>query len=147
MSETPNGDDVLEPFDDPAVADAFAAFDDGVRPRLLELRELVFATARAENVGPIRESLKWGQPSYVPAARRTGSPLRLGLIGGAAAVFFHCQTTLVDSFRREHGEDLRFEGNRAVIVGQRRRLPREALTDCIRAALTYRQRRTRGRET
>jgi len=128
----------LEPFADPAVADAFAAFDDGMRPRLLELRQLIFDTARrVKSVGPLSESLKWGQPSYAPKAPRTGSPVRLGVADGSPALLFHCQTTLVVSFRQRHGKALRFEGNRAMLLEPSGRLPRKALVDCITAALTY----------
>ncbi|MCA9672193.1 MAG: DUF1801 domain-containing protein [Myxococcales bacterium] len=129
-------------FDDPAVAEAFAAFGDDVRDRLLELRQLIFETARATAaVGALSESLKWGQPSYAPTKARIGSPVRLGVCEGEATLFFHCQTKLVSSFRLQHGNALRFEGNRAVVVGQTQPLPRQALADCIATALTYHLRR------
>jgi len=130
----------LEPFGDPAVAEVFGGFEGDVRDRLLELRQMVFEAARRARVGPVREALKWGQPSYVPEAPRTGSPLRLGTVDGSPAMFFHCQTTLVASFRDRHGDALHFEGNRAVVVAPGGRLPRRILLDCMVSALTYHQR-------
>jgi hypothetical protein len=47
---------------------------DPARRTLLLVRDLIFTTATdLEDVGEINETLKWGQPSYVPARPRTGS--------------------------------------------------------------------------
>ncbi len=128
----------FEAFDDPTVEDAFASFDPPILGRLLELRQLIYETARrTQAVGPLLESLKWGQPSYVPATQRTGSPIRLGRVGDSPALLFHCQTTLVESFRHQYEDVFRFEGNRALIVKLKGRLPKRALGDCITQALTY----------
>jgi hypothetical protein len=57
------------------MAQAFDALPDPARQTLLLVRDLIFTTAiDLEDVGEIYETLKWGQPSYVPARPRTGSP-------------------------------------------------------------------------
>ena len=41
----------------------FAEVPPRPRARLLRLRQLIFETARAEDVAPVKEALRWGQPS------------------------------------------------------------------------------------
>lgn len=125
----------------PPVAETFARFPPAVRSRLLELRSLIFETARARpEVGRLTETLKWGEPAYLTEETRSGSTLRLGWKSAApehVRLYFHCQTTLVESFRGWFGDDLRFEGNRAVLVPLEEPLPRSLLRVCVEAALTY----------
>ena len=55
------------------VAAAFAAFPEHVRARLLEARDLIFATAASmEGVGPLKETLKWGEPAYLSSDAQEG---------------------------------------------------------------------------
>ena len=53
------------------------------------------------------------------------------------AMYFHCQTNLVDRFRGWFPNDFTFEGDRALIFEAGEPIPVEALTACIIAALTY----------
>lgn len=128
-------------FKDPAVAAVFAAYPARVRSRLLVLRELIFATAaQTEGVGPLEETLKWRQPSYVTASTNTGTTIRLDAIPsrpGDYALYFHCQTTLVGTFRQRFGTLFRYEGNRALLFSVSDRLPRKELRECLTLALTY----------
>ncbi|MEX0444761.1 hypothetical protein, partial [Xenorhabdus sp. SGI246] len=68
---------------------------------LLTIRELIFdIAAKTEGVGFITETLKWGQPSYLTLETGTGTTIRLGRFSDSRmAIFFHCQTTLIDSKR------------------------------------------------
>ena len=70
---------------------------------MLLLRELIFATAAATpGVGALEETLKWGEPAYLTSATRSGSTIRLAWKPARPeqyAMFFNCQTTLVDTFR------------------------------------------------
>jgi hypothetical protein len=128
-------------FSDPSVAAAFAAFPDGLRGRLMDLRDLIFETARATPaVGAIVETLKWGEPAYLPKTPRVGTTVRLGALKGSTdryAVYFHCRTSLIESFRERYPATFHFEGNRAIVFTIRDRLPRKALRHCIALALTY----------
>jgi hypothetical protein len=87
------------------VAAVFSAFPAHVRARLLEVRELIFETAAdIEGVGPLTETLKWGEPAYLTQATGSGSTIRLGWFRSSArdcAVLFNCRTTLVDDFRSQ----------------------------------------------
>lgn len=134
-------DRAARPFDDAAVGAVFAAYPDGLRADLLALRALIFATARATaGVGALVETLKWGQPAYLPARPRIGSTIRIDAVKrlpARYALFVHCQTTLMASFRERYPDAFAFEGNRALVFARGAALPRAALKHCIALALTY----------
>ena len=109
-----------------------------VRERLLSLRKLITDTARqTQGVGEIQETLKWGQPSYIC---KSGSTIRIDRVKAQAdryAMYFHCQTKLVDTFKEIYGHELVFDGNRAIIFDTSAAVPRKTVGHCIALALTY----------
>ena len=127
------------------VAATFSAFPERVRARLLEARDLVFETAATiEGVGPLTETLKWGEPAYLTEATRSGSTIRLGWCRSSereCAVLFNCRTTLVDDFRERFPGMFAYENNRAILLDAREPLPKAPLSTCIGMALTYHRRR------
>jgi len=135
-------------FADPSVAAAFAASPPAIRARLLALRRLILDTAaNTEGVGPLHETLKWGQPSYLTAQSKSGSTVRIGQDvsdSAGCALFFHCQTDLVETFRRIYPTELRFGGNRSILLAVDDALPEAALRHCVALALTYHQRKRRS---
>jgi hypothetical protein len=135
----------MKPFTNPAVEAHFNAYPRSVRRKLLALRELVFATAaRTDGVGELHETLKWGEPAYVTAGSKSGTTVRIDWKSRSPdqyAMYFHCQTGLVESFRQMFPNDFRFEGNRALVFDVGEKLPRDALAMCIEAALTYHARK------
>ncbi|SDN65245.1 protein of unknown function (DU1801) [Polaromonas sp. JS666] len=137
---------VKEDIENPAVARAFAAYPPPLRRKLLVLRRLILDTAAATpGVGEIEETLKWGEPAYLTSASKSGSTLRLGPVKSSPsqyALYFNCKTTLVDTFRTLFPVELRFEGNRAIVLDAAEALPRGALAFCITAALTYHRRKS-----
>ena len=139
----------MTPFQNPAVAQAYEAFPPAVRRKLLRLRELIFSTAAATpGVGEIEETLKWGEPAYLTSQSKSGSTVRLGWKKARPtqyAIYFNCQTTLVESFRTLFPHDFDFEGNRALVFDEAASVPSDALTHCIAAALTYHRRGAGGR--
>lgn len=132
---------VVRRFKDSSVAAVFAAYPAPVRSKLMALRELIFVTAaKTEGVGSLEESLRWGQPSYLTSQTKSGSTIRIDAVArqpGDYAVYFHCQTTLVESFRKRFGSTFRYEGSRAILFSASDRLPESELTECIATALTY----------
>jgi hypothetical protein len=124
-----------------AVKAAFAAYPAPVRAKLLALRRLIFDTAKATTgVGALQETLKWGQPSYLTPATRSGSTIRIDRIKSAAnqyAVYFHCQTNLVETFRELYPTEFSYSGNRAIILNADDAVPEAALRHCVALALTY----------
>lgn len=139
----------MKPFNNIAVSQTFDGYPLPIRRKLLALRELIFQVATAERVGEIEETLKWSEPAYLtkhlPRTRtRSGSTIRLGwkqTKPTSYAMYFNCQTTLVESFRMMFPEDFSFEGNRAIVFSERDPVPKDALRVCIAAALTYHQHR------
>lgn len=107
---------------------------------MLALRELVFRTAEAiPEVGELEESLKWGEPAY-RAVNNVGSTIRMDWKSRRPdryALYFHCQTNLVETFRTRFPRGLRFEGNRALVLGIDEDVPTDVVTRCIAAALAY----------
>jgi hypothetical protein len=124
-----------------AVAAAFATFPSPVRARLLEVRALILATAaETSGVGPLTETLKWGEPAYLTEASGSGTTIRLGWPksgGQTCAVFVNCRTTLVEHFRAHFGDVFAYQGNRAILLDASRPLPAGPLAICLAMALTY----------
>lgn len=131
----------MKSFADPKVSRVFSAYPAPVRKKLTELRELIFSTAkRTPGVGALEETLKWGQPSYLTTETKSGSTIRLDAIPakpGDYALYFHCQTTLVETFKAKFGPLFRYEGNRALIFSATDKIPEIELRECIALALTY----------
>ncbi|WP_407149159.1 DUF1801 domain-containing protein [Bradyrhizobium sp. ORS 86] len=122
-------------------ADAlFDAYPAPVKAKLLALRRLILDTAKAtRGVGALEETLKWGQPSYLTTETGSGSTVRIDQVKAAAdqvAVYFHCQTNLVETFRELYPE-LSYSGNRAILLDVADKLPEAALRHCVALALTY----------
>lgn len=117
-----------------------ASYPNKARTRIRTLRKLILSTAAAiPEVGPISETLKWGEPAYLTEKSRTGSTIRIAWKASAPeqyAMYLNCQTTLVDTYRTLFPE-LRFEGNRAVLFDLAEELPEDAVQRCIELALTY----------
>ncbi len=128
-------------FGDTEVAAVFQGYPPLLRRRLLHLRALIFATAAGlPSIGGLVETLKWGQPAYLTGKPKTGSTIRIGAFGGRGetyAMFVHCQTSLVESFRRHYPLSFTFDGKRALVFGVGDELPEAALKHCIALALTY----------
>lgn len=127
-------------FNDPAVKAVFDGYAPSMRKRLFALRALIFAAAAQAKVGPLSETLKWGQPAYRPLKAKTGTTVRIDALRGATdkyALFVPCSTTLIASFREHCAREMAFEGDRAVVFSVAATLPEKALTHCIGMALTY----------
>jgi hypothetical protein len=133
-------------FAESAVEAVFGAYPSPVRSKLLALRRLILDTADAtEGVGTLEETLKWGQPSYLTIESKSGSTIRIDQVkaeAGRYAVYFHCQTNLVETFRELYPE-LRYGGNRSILLDAGEKLPEKALRHCIALALTYHARKRR----
>ena len=132
---------------DSEVEAVFDAYPKPIKAKLLALRRLILDTARAtKGVGALEETLKWGQPSYLTPETRSGSTIRIDQVkpeAGQYAVYFHCQTNLVETFRELYPE-LRYGGNRSILLDTQEKLPEAALRHCVALALTYHLGRRKG---
>jgi hypothetical protein len=138
----------MKPFLNAEVAAKFDAYPPDVRPKLLALRELVFqVAATAQGVGEIEESLKWGEPAYA-TRNKSSSAVRMDWKKKDPdhyAMYFNCQTNLVESFRTLFPDDFRFEGNRALVFSLDDKVPQDSLAMCIAASLTYHLKKRGGK--
>ena len=132
---------LLRPFEHAGVAQTFEAYPPNMRPKLLALRELIFETAAStQGVGKLEETLKWGEPAYVTSQSKSGSTVRIDWKKSNPsqyAIYFHCQTTLIDTFRTLFPTEFKFEGNRAIVFNESDIVPMDALAYCVAASLTY----------
>jgi hypothetical protein len=137
------------PFDSAEVEAVFRAYPAMLREKLLFLRRSIFEAALAtDGVGRLQETLKWGQPSYVTVETGSGSTIRIDRVKSSPtryAMYFHCQTNLVGTFRELYGLQMTFGGDRCILFEERDEIPVEAVRHCVSLALTYHLRRMRNR--
>jgi hypothetical protein len=128
-----------EALANPAVAAVFDAYPEPARGRLMALRRLILETAAAtEGVGPLEETLKWGQPSYLTPRSKSGSTIRIDrLKAGGYGLFFNCKTSLIETFRAHYPDDFTYAGNRGIEFGDDEAVPEAELRHCVALALTY----------
>lgn len=129
---------------EPASADVRGVLDSyprDVRPALLSLRRLIFDVAAATpGVGRVEEALRWGQASFLTSETGSGSTIRIDAVKGQPgryAMFFHCQSGLIDSFRELYGTKFTFDGKRAITFSAASKLPLQELRHCVSLALTH----------
>lgn len=119
------------------VSAAFDGLPHLVRQQLLKIRQQIYQQAAAiDGVGPLSETLKWGEPAYLTEAPKTGTTLRLGQIGGQAALMVPCSTSIIEDARRIFGELPEFSGARGVLL----KAEPQVVAHIIHAALTYHMR-------
>lgn len=126
---------------DRAIANKFNDYPEAARLRLLELRSLILKLAEDLELGKVEETLKWDEPSY---SVKNGSPVRIDWklkSPNHYYLFFNCNTKLVDTFRERYGDELQFQGNRAIVLHLSEDLPQKTISHCIELALTYKKRK------
>ncbi len=120
---------------------AFDAFPEPARDTLLKARTLIFQTAASNPaVGPLTETLKWGEPAYLTEETKSGSTIRMGWKPAKpdhGALFFNCKTTLVNTMHDIYPDIFTYQGTRAVLFRLDQPLPNDALAHGIEMALTY----------
>ena len=123
------------------VSAVFQAYPKWAQQYFLTLRSLIFEVA-AENpqIGEVEESLRWNEPAYLTIKSGSGSLIRMDWKSAQPtefALYFHCKTTLIDDFRAQFGDQLVFQGSRAILFQRGDVLPQTLLASCFQRALTY----------
>lgn len=120
----------------------FEQFPKHIQSKLLILRKLIMDTAKEiENLDHMDETLKWGEPSYIT---KKGSTIRIGWKQSSPdqyAMYFNCNTKLVDTFKEVYKDLFHYEGNRAIVFAVNDEIPINELKQCIALALTYHTRK------
>ncbi|MCI4669231.1 MAG: DUF1801 domain-containing protein [Bacteroidia bacterium] len=124
----------------PKVKEKFDSYPPEVGVRLFELRELILETAQEINPKlEVSEELKWGEPAYLT---KKGSTIRMDWKAKSPkqfAMYFNCNSRLVETFRVLYGDLFRYEKNRALLFELEEEIPKEEIKNCIRMALIYHQ--------
>ena len=84
--------------------------------------------------------------SYLTPETKSGSTIRIDQVKeaeGQYAVYFHCQTDLVETFRELYPE-LHYGGNRSILLNAEEKLPEASLRHCVALALTYHLRKRKS---
>ncbi len=133
------------PIADPRVKAAYDAIPAKLRAPLLKLRRLIFEAAVEADVGDLIETLKWNEPAYLPAKPRVGTTVRLNAVDAqTSAALFHCQTTLLATFRAHYPKTFGFDGDRALLFKAGADIPEAAFKHCAALALTYHRKPARA---
>ncbi|WP_339767388.1 hypothetical protein [uncultured Pseudosulfitobacter sp.] len=109
------------------------------RARFDALRAAILSAAYDASVGPVTESLKWGQPAWRPATPRTGSTLRLNWSPEAPDVltaYVDCKTDLAPRMASLY-PDLTNDGRRALALSLNAPLDTQPIAHLAAMTLTY----------
>ena len=128
----------MESIKNPDVAEVFNNYPEPMCQKMMFLRQLVLDTAsETKGVGTVEETLKWGEPSYLS---KSGSTVRMDWKRSKPdqyALYFHCKTRLVETFREIYRDKFRFESNRAIVFNINDEIPVNELKHCISLSLRY----------
>ena len=130
-------DSVKTSFEQRAVAETFQNYPPKIGAALMNLRRIITETAKELNIDPLEETLKWGQPSYL---NKNGSTLRIDHLKSqkdSYAMFFHCQTKLIDTFKEIYPDDFKYDGNRAILFRLGESFSEDKLKHCVELSLHY----------
>ncbi len=128
----------MDKFTNIDVKKSFDAYPKNIRIKMMFLRQLILDTAKEiEEIKSIEETLKWGEPSYLT---KSGSTIRMDWKKSKPdqyAMYFHCKTKLVDTFKEIYKDRFNFEGNRAIVFNIKDKVSVNELKHCISLSLTY----------
>lgn len=90
-----------------AVKQKFDLYPNHIKPKMVSLRNLIYEVAEAaDGVGVLEETLKWGEPAYLPSTTKRGTTIRIDWKPRSPdqiAMYAHCNTTLIPNFRTLFG--------------------------------------------
>ena len=128
----------MRKFENPTVEAVFANYPADMENEMMALRQLILDTAaETEGVAKLEETLKWGEPSYLT---KGGSTIRIDWKPSTPneyAMYFNCQSKLIDTFKELYQDVLTFDGNRAIVLKAGVAIPSNELKHCVSLALTY----------
>lgn len=124
--------------ENPDVLAKINGYPEDIQAKLFRLRELIVETGREiEGLEVIEETLKWGEASYLSTH---GSTIRMDWKSTSPdqyALYFHCQTKLIETFKELHGNKFQFDGNRAIVFQRNEEIAENELKHCLSLALNY----------
>ena len=121
----------------PDIQTKFSTYPLEARTQLENVRRLIFSVAEENNLNPVEETLKWGEASYKV---KRGSTIRIDWKPEepkTIKLYFHCQTSLVETFKELYRDEFEYQGKRAVVVPLSADIDKGPLSHCIELALKY----------
>jgi hypothetical protein len=103
-------------------------------------QSLFHRIATQADVGPLDESLKWGQPAWRPRKPRTGSTLRLHWSEKTPtelSVYVDCKTDLAARMQTLYPDLLANDGRRRIVLNLNAPLPETALSHLAEMTFCY----------
>lgn len=100
-----------------AILDQITRWPASAQLQLQSMRTVFHNVAEAAEVGPLDESLKWGQPAWRPRSPRTGSTLRLNWSAADPAritAYVDCKTDLAAQMQLRFPDLSGNDGRRAL---------------------------------
>jgi hypothetical protein len=122
-------------------------WSDQARATLWACRNIFFDVAQDAGIGPLDETLKWGQPAWRPRRARTGSTLRMGWSAAKPAhllLFVDCKTDLASRMRDLYPEMVENDGRRQMAVDLDHPLPEQAIAHLAQMTFCYHQSRRKA---
>ena len=119
---------------------AIAPWPNTAQTQFHAIRAIVQDAARTADIGALSETLKWGQPAWLPQKSGIGSTLRIAWSDkhpNDIGLFVNCNSNLCEQMRTIYPRDFRYEGNRALYIALNAPLPEQAIHHCAHLTLTY----------
>ncbi|MFK7855360.1 MAG: DUF1801 domain-containing protein [Granulosicoccus sp.] len=129
----------MKKFSEPVVRKAYESLPAPHKRSAYQIRDLIWQTVGEIDLNcEVLETLKWGEPAYLPVKPRIGSTVRVGQFDDQnLALYFNCQTMLVENFRSMFGDDMKYSKNRAVLFNVAETIPEAIVKTCVSSALRY----------
>ncbi|MFK7835058.1 MAG: hypothetical protein AB8B60_02450 [Sulfitobacter sp.] len=119
---------------------AIALWSEPAQAALWTCRTLFHEIAEENDLGPLDETLKWGQPSWRPTRPRTGSTLRMGWSAAhpdRLSFFVDCKTDLASRMRDMYPDLPQNDGRRQLGIDLGKDLPLQAVSHMAQMTLAY----------
>ncbi|WP_299741914.1 hypothetical protein [uncultured Tateyamaria sp.] len=120
---------------------------DKAQTHFLRLRSIVHDVATSADIGPLDESLKWGQPAWRPKRARVGSTLRVDwspTTPNRLMAFVDCKTDLAAQMDNRFPQQFHNDGRRALGFDLDAPLNEDALWHLAHITLTYHRSKRQG---
>lgn len=125
----------------PEIQNVLLDWPQTAQARFQELRKIVIETAAAHAaVGPLTETLKWGEPSFLTQIGRSGSTLRIAWKAKhptEIGLFVICHTDLIEQVRTHYPTAFRYDGSRAAYQCLTQPIPSDAVSYLAMRAQTF----------
>ena len=125
----------------PDVEATVATWPKAAQTKFAEIRRRIrLEAAQTPEVGPLTETIKWGEPSWLTEATKSGTTIRVAWKPARAdkiGVFVSCQTSIIETLREVYGDTLSYDGARGLLISLEAPVPENGLTHLIRLAQSY----------